>query len=74
MPELVISLFLFEIFTVRENTRVVFLCVKARYFVVSFSQLSFSVQVQIIIQKVIQGKGIRNVALGQFDPSCEFSP
>lgn len=37
----------------------VFLRIKADYFVVSFSQLSFSVEVQIIIQKVIRGEGIR---------------
>ena len=36
--------------------------VKACYFVVGFSQLSFSVEVQIIMQKVIHGEGIGNVA------------
>ena len=46
--------------------------VKACYFVVGFSQLSFSVEVQIIMQKVIHGEGIGNVAPRRFDPSCGF--
>lgn len=64
-----------NIYSSREHHRVALLRVKACYFVVSFSQLSFSVAIQIIIQKVIRGGGgIRNVAPRRLIPDVNSLP
>ena len=64
-----------NIYSSREHHRVALLRVKACYFVVSFSQLSFSVAIQIIIQKVIRGGGgIWNVAPRRLIPDVNSLP